>query len=869
MTMLVQMTVYMTVTALVLLLFKNIFKSKLSAKWQVWIWAFLLIRFLVPSLPQSDISIFNVVPAGTVYVEQTPITQPQMTDTFQKPETASGIITETKADFLPEDILVAVWILGAVLLLVYFVGTHIVYRIKLGKGRMCTDAGTLAVLEECKEKLGIKRCVEIINLDTTPALVGMVKPKIVVPDSFTHSEQRNIFIHELCHLKGGDIFAIWTATAVLALNWFNPVIWYSFFVFRRDIEVYCDSRALEYSEDKKEYAQLLVKTALKKNHFVVGTTSLQNGEKEVQRRVKYMAYFKKPKIIWSVIIALIAVVISVVCLTNSLDSVVMSKQRFEEFSGRMVGSTMAEIAYADEKQVVFYYIDGIFVYDLEEEKITGAYDISKLNCAPHQQGSFGLSIIVGGEGKEAYLINYGSKEEIGEFNNYVVDLETGRYKKTDLMRVQPPSGRRDSFEVIPDAKGWFSISCVERKDDIVYLTNRTSTLKNMKIVVRNKENNLEWECYPFIPEFNNALSVAPSDIKELVSAKLILSDGTERFLEDEAKLKRLEQMLGDAEESTPSGCPFDTTLILTRADGVRGRITLASDSCGQFIGKADRYYDYGDYNLRLLRLFGVNNWPGQPVDTLYAKTELKLYEDFTKKYSPYYEILDLSISNWEEISPNEAKFFYKMTHKNYDKDPDTVPYIKEAKERGEYIYETYKKEYLEPKTGMYDLKVVEEDGKLNFYANVAGKGEQWEPFEVTADSKNEYMMELMIEEEPRLFQWPCPSSREVSREFTGQYNHAGIDIKAELGDNVVSAIAGTVTDSGYIKEKGNYVEISDGAGTVTRYYHLNEIITPKGTSVGKNMVIGKVGNTGISTGPHLEFQIIINGEWVDPMVYFK
>ena len=867
MTMLIRMTVYMTVTALILLAFKNIFKEKLSAKWQVWIWLFLFIRLVVPALPQSDVSIFNAVPGEVIYMDELPT--PVQLPTETKP-TATVVDDNAKTDFHAEDIFVYIWLAGAALMFVYLAGTNVAYRLEMRKGKLCENAETLAVLNECKAKLGVKGNIEVVNLNTTPALVGMLKPRIVIPEGYTLDEQKDIFIHELCHLKGGDIIAIWVAAAVLALNWFNPVMWYSFFVFRRDIEVYCDSRALMHTDDKKKYAQLLVKTALKKNRFALGTTALQNGEKEVQRRVKYMAYFKKPKVVWSVIIALIAVVISALCLTNSTASIKMSDQRFVEFSERMVGSTMAEIAYADEEKVVFYYIDGIFVYDLESEKIASAYDLSKLNCAQHQQGSFGLDITATADGREVYLINYGLEDEIGEFDNYVVNLENGKYKKTDLLKAENPfTGRRDSFEVIPDAKGWFSVRCVELDEEIIYLTNRTSTLKNMKIVMSNKENGLEWERYPFIPEFNNALPVAPSDIKELVSAKLILADGTEHLLEDETKLKRLAQMLGDAQESTPSGCPFDTTLILTRADGVRGRITLASDSCGQFIGKADRYYDYGTNNLRLLRLFGVDNWLGQPVDTLYEKTELALYKAFSEKYTPYYEILDLSISHWTEISPNEANFFYKMTHKNYDKDPDTVPYIKEAKERGEYIYETYKKEYLEPKTGMYDLKVVEKDGKLSFFANVAGKGEEWIPFEVTADSKNEYMMELMVEEEPRLFQWPCPSSREVSREFSGQYNHAGIDIKANLGENVVSAIAGTVTDAGFIKEKGNFIEISDGAGTVTRYYHLSEIITPKGTAVGRNMVIGKVGNTGISTGPHLEFQIIINGEWVDPMVYFK
>ena len=365
---------------------------------------------------------------------------------------------------------------------------------------------------------------------------------------------------------------------------------------------------------------------------------------------------------------------------------------------------------------------------------------------------------------------------------------------------------------------------------------------------------------------NESKAFSPSDIKELVRAKLVLSDGSKYIVEENTQLKRIEQMLSDAKASSASACPFDTEIFLTRADGVMGRITIASDSCCQYIGANDTYYDYGDNNLRLIRLFGLKNWPHHATDTLYSQTESYLYDAFSEKYSPHYEILDLTIKNWQEDG-DEATFFYYMTHKNYDKDPDTVPYIKEAKERGEYIYETYKKEYLEPKTGMYDLKVVRKDGELKFYANVAGKGERWQEFDVSAEAtKNEYY--LVPKDDNRQFEWPCPYNYNITRNFTGKYNHQGIDIKAEKGEPVVSATAGTVTEAGFNKEMGNYIVLSDGAGIVTRYAHLDEIVTTKGTKVGRNQVIGKVGETGLATGPHLHFEIMLNGEYIDPNMYF-
>ena len=116
-----------------------------------------------------------------------------------------------------------------------------------------------------------------------------------------------------------SVLLIWLAAILLCLFWFNPVMWICFLVFRKDVEVYCDERVLKITDRRKEYSSLLLKTALRKNRFAIGTTSLQNGEKEVERRIKHIAFFKKPGVIWTVVILLISLVIGVVFLTNASD----------------------------------------------------------------------------------------------------------------------------------------------------------------------------------------------------------------------------------------------------------------------------------------------------------------------------------------------------------------------------------------------------------------------------------------------------------------------------------------------------------------------------------------------------------------------
>ena len=104
-------------------------------------------------------------------------------------------------------------------------------------------------------------------------------------------------------------------------------------------------------------------------------------------------------------------------------------------------------------------------------------------------------------------------------------------------------------------------------------------------------------------------------------------------------------------------------------------------------------------------------------------------------FSPYYELLDFQISNYNELEVDgnvEATFFYKIIEKNYDRDPDTVQYIKEAKESGNENYQQMYDEYLAPREMNFDFKVViHKDNSITLYSNVDPKGIQWEETEMS------------------------------------------------------------------------------------------------------------------------------------------
>lgn len=123
--------------------------------------------------------------------------------------------------------------------------------------------------------------------------------------------------------------------------------------------------------------------------------------------------------------------------------------------------------------------------------------------------------------------------------------------------------------------------------------------------------------------------------------------------------------------------------------------------------------------------------------------------------------------------------------------------------------------------------------------------------------------------------WPCSShyvTSPLGSRYTGikgaSTNHAGIDIgRVYYSTQVVAAKAGTVIISAYNRYRGNYVVVSHGSGNTTTYQHLSKRSVEVGQYVAQGQVVGVSGSTGVSSGPHLHFEISEGGKIVDPLKY--
>lgn len=213
---------------------------------------------------------------------------------------------------------------------------------------------------------------------------------------------------------------------------------------------------------------------------------------------------------------------------------------------------------------------------------------------------------------------------------------------------------------------------------------------------------------------------------------------------------------------------------------------------------------------------------------------------------------DLLVQKEEVVKLKEEQDAKKLELEGYRTESENIiADLQSNIETFEGIYETAKKK--------------EEDAKA-----------EAERLRIEAESKQEYSLPQNFS--AGQFVWPSDSTRYVTSPYgyrihpvTGSSRfHAGIDIGAAYGTNILASDAGVVIVAGYNSGGyGNYVVISHGGGYSTLYAHCSSLLVSNGQQVSRGQVIAKCGSSGMSTGPHIHYEVQLNGQTTNPMSYFN
>ncbi len=344
-----------TGTMLAVLLFRYFLRKRLSARCLLLLWLILGLRCLVPILPSSSLSIMNLMPQwpseaslpedppnGPNYGQQEILTVrdlPAAPRPEEKPVTsaaepvssmddtpvrqlASGNAafdgeTQIRDGSLPLDLLPWLWLGGSIVLFLYyllgylyFYYKHIRRLIKVREGNIL-DSFTAA-----GQEVGAAG-VTLVHSDKGPLLFGFIHPKLLLPKGYSGEEIHQIFLHELSHHRHRDNLLSLFGLFLLCLHWYHPLAWYCFYQYKSDLELACDERVMHITKDKKGYAAVLLKTAAGHRGREPLTTAMNGGKKEIKRRLRFIAAFKKPGIWGGILAAILLTVLALVFLTEA------------------------------------------------------------------------------------------------------------------------------------------------------------------------------------------------------------------------------------------------------------------------------------------------------------------------------------------------------------------------------------------------------------------------------------------------------------------------------------------------------------------------------------------------------------------------
>jgi len=426
-----RISVYAGVLVCLVLAVKAAAGDRLAARWHYFFWLLVVVRMMMPWLPQSTVSVLNLIPESAEWRARTLLsTEVGGKEIDMDPVAIKPMDTGLSAGpvLRVADMLALVWLVGSLVLAGYvFVSNFRLWRI-IKSVRPLTEQRILDLLEDCKRQAGVETILGIIVTDRikSPALFGFVRPRLLLPVGIieTHNikELRHIFLHELSHLKRCDILLGWITTLLLVVHWFNPLVWYAFYRMRQDRELACDASALSTMgvDESEKYGMTIVRLLEKfsQARSLPIMAAVSEDKSNLKKRVKMISEFRKEPYMWSVLAVILIIVLGFVTLTNAKQRVLVppTRENLLEVLGQGLSYRRGAKLYEgidDYTDVPEIFLETVKKIDSASEQEQAAYEALEKVLGSGDYGTLDSNDIISAQQKIRAVILYSERSKAG------------------------------------------------------------------------------------------------------------------------------------------------------------------------------------------------------------------------------------------------------------------------------------------------------------------------------------------------------------------------------------------------------------------------------------------------------------------------
>ena len=304
--------------------------SKRSPKWvNVLLWGIVALRLVLPFSIESALSLIpsaeTVSPAAVQFDPAPTITSgvsvidnavnPSLSEHFSAVPTAS-----VNPLYVWTEIAGWVWLIGLGAMLLYALVSYLRLRRRV------------------RVSLPIQDYIYLCDAISSPFILGVVKPHIYLPPGLDEVQRQNVLAHEQAHLARRDHWWKPLGFTLLAVYWFNPVLWLAYTLLCRDIELACDERVIRTMDESavKTYSTVLLACSMPRKAVI--TCPLAFGEVGVKERVRNALHYKKPAF-WVVAASVAVCVVVAVCFLTDPPT--------DTDAAGLVGFHREQVTYAD------------------------------------------------------------------------------------------------------------------------------------------------------------------------------------------------------------------------------------------------------------------------------------------------------------------------------------------------------------------------------------------------------------------------------------------------------------------------------------------------------------------------------------------